>query len=83
MIKIEPHYNQQKMTFSGGRGSGWRGWSVLANNTAEVKLAIEHYIGSGNDSHVVGSKKNCPLCRKVNEEREKEAKKGRRSTTKV
>lgn len=66
MIKIEPHYNEHKMTFSGGRGCGWRGYSVMAKDLGEVKLALDHYHNKG--GHGLRRKKNCPLCRKIAEE---------------
>jgi len=62
MITIRPIYNRNKITFS-NPGSGWRGFSVMANNIAEIRAALSHY---RMEKH---NKRKCPLCRLEQQEK--------------
>ncbi len=62
MVTISPHWGstahtQYKVFFS-NPGTGTRGFSVMADNLAEVHTAIDHYHAENHNTA------HCPLCRK-------------------
>lgn len=67
-IRNAPYGNGFMLKFS-EPGTGWRGWSVKAANSGEIKLAIDHYnrvstlSEAMRDKHSRDEVKNCPLCR--------------------
>jgi hypothetical protein len=62
VITVVKDFNRFKVKIS-EPGTGWRGFSLDAENLPEVKLVLDHYIGG---EHGYGSKvAECPLCQKV------------------
>ena len=49
-------------------GTGWRGYTVIANDLDEVHLAIDHYHGDGDPPHAFETRRRCPLCRQIETE---------------
>ena len=64
MVKIERHGNGYKVKFS-EPGTGWRGFSTIAQDLDEVKVSLDHYVGGSpkSVSHALDSVESCPLCR--------------------
>jgi len=60
MIKITRAYVGYKVTFS-PQVKGWRGFSVTAQDTDELHLAIEHWF-EGHGGH---NPEGCPVCAHV------------------
>ena len=60
MLKIEKVYNMFRVAVS-DPGSGHRGWSVWAENIAELHLALDHYYGATHPK----AKSKCAMCRKA------------------
>ena len=68
MITISQHYNKWRMKFS-YPGTGTRGYSVDAENFAEIVSALEHHlVPPGHPSHCTTERRDCPLCRKSTKE---------------
>ena len=76
MVKITREGNGFKMLFS-DPGSGRRGFSTRARDLAEVKAAIDHYLGGeGNlpDYNPNVPVDGCPLCRDIEAKKPKRMK---------
>lgn len=66
MITIEPNGDGYTMKFSGGKGSGLRGYTVEARSIEEVHEAINHFERKGPrvQQHINNEIGHCPLCRR-------------------
>ncbi len=62
MLAIEKDGNKYKLKVS-EPGTGWRGYSVFAENLTEVKTAVGHYFALPRQC-----RRPCPLCRKTEQE---------------
>ena len=66
MLKIESQFGSDytgfKLTLS-EPGTGCRGSSVIAEDVAEVKLAVDHYFARAKRPHGLHPVRKCPLCR--------------------
>ena len=84
MVSVERNWNGFKVRIS-EPGTGMRGYSVLARDMDEAKLALEHYYppNGGNKKHPIGGRNDCPLCRLIQKEHEKTRKPKRRTKQQI